>query len=85
MKDSLRRKARRALAVLHKISPSCMAYLPPLAGTPYRRSKYLNSGKRSEPGQWLLEKYRSRGRAAVRMWLLIIITIIIMIIKKYIK
>jgi predicted nucleic acid-binding Zn ribbon protein len=55
------------------------------AGTPYRRSKYLNSGKRSEPGQWLLEKYRSRGRAAVRLWLLIIITIIIMIIKKYIK
>ena len=45
-------------------------------GTPYRRSKYLNSGKRSEPGQWLLEKYRSRGRAAVRLWLSIIIIII---------
>jgi hypothetical protein len=50
------------------------------AGTPYRRSKYLNSGKRSEPGQWLLEKYRSRGRAAVRLWLSIIIIIIIIII-----
>jgi predicted nucleic acid-binding Zn ribbon protein len=58
-----------------------MAYLPSRAGTPYRRSKYLNSGKRSEPGQWLLEKYRSRGRAAVRLWLSIIVIIIMIMIK----
>jgi hypothetical protein len=41
----------------------------PWAGTPYRRSEYLNSGKRSEQSQWLLEKYRSRGRSAVTLWL----------------
>jgi hypothetical protein len=56
-----------------------------VAGTPYRRSEYLNSGKRSELSQWLLEKYRSRGRSAVRLWLsttttsTIIIIIIIII------
>jgi hypothetical protein len=49
-----------------------------VAGTPYRRSEYLNSGKQSEPTQWLLEKYRSRGRSAVRLWLSTIIKKLIM-------
>jgi len=49
--DRLRRKSRRALAVLMLFMSSCMGYLPARAGTPYRRSEYLIPRRAKRAGE----------------------------------